>query len=316
MFQHKSILILTTGGTIAGSSDDPSLSAHYQAGLVKGSALIASLPPIQSKLSVQEIAQIDSIEMTPQIWQTLLQTLSKESSSYDGFVITHGTDTMEESAFVIDLLYKGTKPVILVGSMRPSNALGSDSAKNLYNAITLASHPKASGVMVLMNDKIYNPQTLYKSHTHNLDAFRSRNSGDLGYMIDFFVQFFALPPRRKWPFELTDLESLPDVPIVYLYAGIQDLPNWQSLHCSPPQGLVIAGCGAGNLPTCIKNQLQLLQDQGTQIVIGSRVNEGVVLESDFIPSFGLHIAKARILLALCLKHSLSKEEIKKIFSLF
>lgn len=305
----KKILILTTGGTIAGSGDDPSQSAHYQAGTLKGSALLALLPSSQKNLEVQEIAQIDSIEINPCIWQNLLEYLEQD---YEGFVITHGTDTLEESAFALHLLYRGKKPVVLVGAMRPSNAIGSDGIKNLYSAIALASDPKAEGVMVLMNDKIYHPQSIYKAHTYNLDAFKSRNGGEMGYVLDDKICLFSSSQKPNLPFKKEDLIQLPQVEIVYIYAGMQDLPLWNHQI----KGLVIAGCGAGNIPKHIRQKLRLLQAQGLMIVAGSRGSEGFVWESEFIPAFGLNVAKCRILLSLCLQHSQSKKEIEKIFSLF
>lgn len=306
---QKKILILTTGGTIAGSAKDCLQSAQYTAGAIQGSALLEALPPMQEDLSVQEIAQIDSIEMNATIWQDLLLALKQD---YDGFVITHGTDTMEESSFLIDLLYQGNKPVVFVGSMRPSNALGSDGAKNLCNAIALASHPHSQGVMVLMNDKIYHPKNIYKAHTHNLDAFKARNGGAIGYVLDSKVRFFSQVQKSVLPFKNQDLGSLPCVEIVYIYAGIKDLPSWQHKI----SGLVIAGCGAGNIPSHIQEKLRSLKKEGLSIVTCSRGSEGFVCESEFIPSYGLNIAKARILLSLCLCFTHKQEEIQAIFEQF
>lgn len=311
--ERKKILILTTGGTIAGNAQDTLKSAQYTAGAMKGSALLEALPPMQEHLEVQEIAQIDSIEMHAKVWWDLLLALNQ---NYDGFVITHGTDTMEESSFVLDLLYKGDKAVVFVGAMRPSNALGSDGVKNLCNAIALASKSPLQGVFVLMNDKIYHPSNIYKAHTHNVDAFKARNGGEIGYVLDLGVKFFSQIPRKILPFQ-SHLDSifsspLPPVEILYLYAGIQDLPSWNHKI----QGLIIAGCGAGNIPSKINQKLRILHKEGIQIVACSRGNEGFVYESEFIPSYGLNLAKARILLSLCLKFTQSQAEIKRIFEQF
>lgn len=311
---QKKILILTTGGTIAGSAEDSLQSAQYTAGAIQGSTLLDALPPMQEDLSVQEIAQIDSIEMNAKIWRDLLLALKQD---YDGFVITHGTDTMEESSFLIDLLYQGSKPVVFVGAMRPSNALGSDGAKNLCNAIALASNPDSKGVMVLMNDKVYHPKNIYKAHTHNPDAFKARNGGAIGYVLDAKVRFFSQMQKSVLPFALKDLDSLfleplPCVEIAYIYAGIEDLPLWKHKI----SGLVIAGCGAGNIPSRIQEKLQNLKKEGIQIVACSRGSEGFVCESEFIPSYGLNIAKARILLSLCLKFTQKQEEIRSVFAQF
>ncbi|MCE3048486.1 asparaginase [Helicobacter kayseriensis] len=313
LMPNKKILILTTGGTIAGSGDDHLKGSSYQAGALNGETLLSLLPSIQETLEVQEIAQIDSVEITPHIWKMLLESLHSKALEYDGFVITHGTDTMEESAFALDLLYKKDKPVVLVGAMRPSNALGSDGMKNLCNGIALASQSPYRGVMVLMNDKIYNPHTLYKAHTYNLDAFASRNGGEIGYVLDGCVKFFYHPlPSIPLPFEPQDLESLPKVEIVYLYAGIEELPQFSH----KVDGLVIAGCGAGNIPSKIKSSLLQLQDDGIKILACTRGSQGFVTQSDFIPAYGLSVPKARILLALCLKHSFTQEAIQEIFSHF
>lgn len=306
---QKRIHILTTGGTIAGSSTDSLKSSQYTAGTIKGSSLIDALPPMEEELSIQEIAQIDSIEINASIWQALLLALKQD---YDGFVITHGTDTIEESAFVIDMLYLQDKPVVFVGAMRPSNALGSDGVKNLCNAIALASSASFKGVVVLMNDKIYNPKTIYKAHTHNLDAFKSRNTGEMGYVLDGIVHFFFQPQRITIPFEIENLSLLPCVEIVYIYGGMKDLPSWNhKIH-----GLVIAGCGAGNIPSHIREKLRALREQGAEIVACSRGNEGFVYENEFISSHGLSLTKARILLALCLQSHYSQDKIKAIFQRF
>lgn len=308
--KNKKILILTTGGTIAGSGENSLLGSNYRAGTISGEAILNSIPPMQEHLDVQEIAQIDSIEIHEGIWNALLKTLKDKFQDYDGFIVTHGTDTMEESAFVIDLLYHGSKPVVFVGAMRPSNAIGSDGIKNLCNAIALASNSTSQGVMVLINDKVYNPQTIYKSHTHNLDAFASRNSGTMGYVLDGEARFFYHRTKVSLPFK--DLKSLPRVEIVYIYAGMETLPSF-----SPkPQGLVIMGCGAGNIPSKIKAELAKFQAQGIQIVACSRGNEGFILKSEFIPSYGLSAPKARILLALCLKHLFNTSQIQETFALF
>ncbi|WP_084340106.1 asparaginase [Helicobacter pametensis] len=310
--QNKKILILTTGGTIAGSGEDHLQGANYKAGSISGETLLSSLPPIPASLEVYEVAQIDSIEMDAKIWHKLLTLLHQNITLYDGFVITHGTDTMEESAFVLELLYQESKPVILVGAMRPSDAIGSDGIKNLCNAISLASNSKAKGVMVLMNDKIYDPKTIYKAHTYNLDAFASRNGGDMGYVLDGSVRFFYPPYKHTLPFVTDDLISLPKVEILYIYAGISDLPKFSH----EVRGLIVAGCGAGNIPTKIRIQLRELQAQGIQIVACSRGNQGFVCESEFIPAYALSLPKARILLALCLQHKQAQEDIKAVFAHF
>lgn len=307
---NKKILILSTGGTIAGKGEDTLNSSKYEAGAIGADTLIESLPPMGVFLCAQEIAQIDSIEMNALIWQKILEILLENEKEFDGFVITHGTDTMEESSFALDLLYQGEKPVVFVGAMRPSNAISSDGIKNLCNAITLASSGKLQGVAVLMNDKIFDPKTIYKSHTYNLDAFKSRNGGEMGYVLDQRVRFFHSPKRHDLGFK--HFKTMSQVEIVYIYAGIEDLPKWNH----PIKGLVIVGCGAGNIPQVIREKLRELQTQGVQIIACSRGNEGFVLENEFIPSFGLNPPKARILLALCLQSRKTKEEIKDIFSLF
>ncbi len=176
------IVILATGGTIAGAVDSSLQTTGYQAGVLSIESLLQSVPELAdlANLESEQIANIDSADMSDEIWLTLAKRVNAllKSSQVDGVVITHGTDTMEESAFFLHLVAKSDKPIVFVGAMRPSSALSADGPKNLYNAISLAANPKSKGkgVMVVMNDRIQSARYVSKIHTLNVNAFASAKS--------------------------------------------------------------------------------------------------------------------------------------------
>ncbi|ANV97798.1 hypothetical protein BBW65_02810 [Helicobacter enhydrae] len=310
------VCVIATGGTIAGGGGGGLDSTHYQAGTLDVSSLITQDLQTNVIIDTKVIAQIDSVEIQKEIWVAILDFLSQNNANYDGFVITHGTDTMEESAFALDMCYRGDKPVVLVGGMRPPCALGSDSLKNLSNALALAASNLGGFVAVVMNDKIFSPKTIYKAHTYNVDAFACRNGGEMGYILDRqIIGFNAANPRNHPVFESKELLSGKRVEIVYIYAGIK-VENIAWLADCNVSGIVVAGCGAGNMPDSIKAFLSDLYQKGVMVVVGSRGSHGFVAESDFVPAFGLSVPKAKILLELCLARNLSPKEIQEIFAYF
>lgn len=294
------ILILSTGGTIAGEAQDNLYSSKYQAGVLSIDKLLDSLPPFQAKITYEEIARIDSVDMDFSIWHKLATTIL--NSKADAFVITHGTDTLEESAFFLDLIFK-SKPVIFTCAMRPHNAIGSDGIKNLCNAISLAIYAHThcnNGVKALCNDYIYD-SSIFKIHTHNLNAFSSNHS--LGYVLDGEV--LGLKDTKPSP-TLFLPNSLPQVEVLYTYAGMKDF------SCNA-QGLIVIGSGAGSIPSSILPKLRAFKQNGRVIINATRVPYGFVTQSEFIPSFSLSPLKAKILLELCLANGYSPHQIKETF---
>lgn len=199
-YAKPKIAILATGGTIAGSIDSSVATTGYTAGVVGVDVLIQAVPQIKdlADISGQQIANIDSSNMTDEIQLKLAKEINKLfANGVDGIVITHGTDTMEETAYFLNLTVKSDKPVVLVGAMRPSTAISADGPKNLYNAVALAADKQArgKGVMVAMNDKIQSARGVVKTHSLNVNAFSSPDFGDLGYIVDGEV--FLLQQCRK-----------------------------------------------------------------------------------------------------------------------
>ena len=316
------ITILATGGTIAGVSKSHS-STDYTAGILDADSLLQSIPQITNiaKIKTEQIANIDSADMEDSIWLELHQKIFEILPNTDAIIITHGTDTMEETAFFLDCTIHSHKPIILTGAMRPSNALSADGPKNLLNAIFLAlcEDSQNRGVMVTMNDKIFSAKSVSKTHTLNLDAFSSINGSDLGYILDKKVFFYESAKRDSFYFDIKGIKSLPKVDILYSYANDRSAIAAKAFFESGSQGLIIAGSGAGSIH---KNQKEILKDlikKGLIVVVSSRINNGLIAlkESDkkdgFLCAKNLNPQKARTLLLLALSKKLSFEEIKRIF---
>ncbi len=323
------IVILATGGTIAGSIDSAIKTTGYEAGVVGVDVLINAVPQIHNLANIQgeQIANIDSADMTNEIWLTLAKRINDllADSAVDGVVITHGTDTMEESAFFLHLVVKSDKPVVLVGAMRPSTAISADGPKNLYNAVALAANAdsQGKGVMVAMNDRIQSARYVSKTHTLNVDAFASPNSGDMGYIVDGKVFFHYAPNKphtTQSTFDVSALESLPRVDILYSYANDGSSVAAQALVQAGTKGIVVAGSGAGSIHKYQKDALKKLMKNGLVVVQSSRINNGIVLANDtdsefgFIGSRDLNPQKARVLLMLALTQTNDPREINEIFA--
>ena len=297
------ILLLSTGGTIAGVAQEKTTSSVYQAGELSGQSLLQTLPTQEYNLQVQEIAQIDSVDMNFSIWQKLYETINN-AKGIKGIVITHGTDSMEESVFFFSVVLKPRVPIVFVGAMRPSNAIGSDGGKNLCNAIALANQAKA-GIYMLNNDYVFD-HSVQKTHTHNLNAFSSFSP--LGYILDgrYFGRFES-QEKEHLPMPST----LPKVECIYTYAGIEDFVLSEGV-----EGVVVIGSGAGSIPSKIVEKLKSLECANIPVVISTRVPFGLVVAERFIPSFSLTPPKARILLALCIANKLNTEEINRMFEVW
>lgn len=324
---HKAhIMILATGGTIAGVADET--HTDYESGVLGIDTLLQDFPQIHSlaHIHTKQICNIDSADMSDDIWLTLAHNIKVilSDSLYDGIVITHGTDTMEESAFFLHLTTISDKPIILTGAMRPFNDALYDGGKNLFNAIKLAAYKDSQnrGVMVCMNGQIYSPLDVSKLHTLEIDAFSSK--GGIGFVTDSSICFSSpLIARQRSIFHIENLKSLPRVDILYSYANDGSSIAAKALFESGTKGIVIAGSGAGSIHRAHKEMLKSLLKQGLVVVVSSRINQGSVhiskadSELGFISSAGLNPQKARVLLMLALSQSKDLAEIARIFqSLF
>ncbi|EOI5011856.1 type II asparaginase [Campylobacter coli] len=321
------IAILGTGGTIAGFIDSTIATTGYAAGAIDIDVLIKAVPQIRdlADISWEQIANIDSSNMCDEIWLRLAKKIAKLfAEGIDGVVITHGTDTMEETAYFLNLTIKSDKPVVLVGAMRPSTAISADGPKNLYNAVALVVNKEAKnkGVMVAINDKILSARGVVKTHSLNVDAFSSPDFGDLGYIVDgkvFFYNNVTKAHTKNAPFDVSKLTSLPKVDILYSYSNDGSGVAAKALFEHGTKGIVVAGSGAGSIHKNQKDVLKELLKKRLKVVVSSRVVAGCVAVSDsdeklgFISAEDLNPQKARVLLMLALTKTSDPKKIQEYF---
>ncbi|EAK0175295.1 type II asparaginase [Campylobacter jejuni] len=321
------IAILGTGGTIAGFIDSTIATTGYTAGAIDIDVLIKAVPQIRdlADISWEQVANIDSSNMCDEIWLRLAKKIAKLfAEGIDGVVITHGTDTMEETAYFLNLTIKSDKPVVLVGAMRPSTAISADGPKNLYNAVALVANKEAKnkGVMVAINDKILSARGVVKTHSLNVDAFSSPDFGDLGYIVDgkvFFYNNVTKAHTKNAPFDVSKLTSLPKVDILYSYSNDGSGVAAKALFEHGTKGIVVAGSGAGSIHKNQKDVLKELLKKGLKVVVSSRVVAGCVAVSDsdeklgFISAEDLNPQKARVLLMLALTKTSDPKKIQEYF---
>lgn len=322
------IHLLATGGTIA-ATPAPDGQTRYTAGALSPQALIDAVPGLSAiaTLAVEQIASVGSQNISLAIWVALTQRLAQLQAdpAVDGVVITHGTDTLEETAFFLSLLVPRHKPVVLVGAMRPAHALSADGPGNLLRAIALASHRPAApwGALVLMNDSIHLAAQVQKTSASGIQAFASPNSGPVGLMqgiAPVFLHAGALQAAVPIldPFRL-DAAALPPVAIVHGYAGqtgqeVRDAARWA-------EGIVLAGVGEGNATDEIWQAVREAIAAGVHVVRSSRCVAGMVARNGEIDDnvMGtvacglLNAPKARILLMLALLDTRDVRSLQEIF---
>ena len=324
------IKILATGGTIAGSAADATEMTGYQAGALGVETLIAAVPQLRQYADIigEQVSDIDSCNMTEAIWFKLVTSIEQAfAQGADGVVITHGTDTMEETAYFLNLVIKSAKPVVFVGSMRPATAISADGPLNLLNAVRLAASTEAmgKGVLVAMNDEIHAARDVSKTNTANVATFKTPEMGLLGYFCNGIPKFYRLPMRKHTihsEFSLENITELPQVEIIYAHAGQKSL----LLECavtSGVKGIVYAGMGNGSIHVEAEKVLLAAAKQRIIVVRSSRSGSGCVVaanpvweEAGFIKSDTLNPQKARVLLALALTKTSNPSEIQNIFDIY
>ncbi|MDQ1922771.1 type II asparaginase [Massilia pseudoviolaceinigra] len=323
------VTILATGGTIAGTGATSTTTVGYTAATVGVQNLIKAVPELAKVANVtgEQVFQIASENMSNEHWLTLAKRVNVllAQNNVDGIVITHGTDTLEETAYFLDLVVKSRKPVVLVGAMRPSTALSADGPINLYNSVMLAASPEAvgKGVLLAMNDQIQSARDVTKVNTSTLDSFRTSELGLLGY-IQGSKPFFYRQSLRKHTteteFDISTLQSLPQVDIVYGYANMNPVAL-DAFVAAGAKGIIHAGVGDGSLAAKVKPALIAARAKGAVIVRASRVGQGILArngeanddELDFVAADTLNPQKARILLMLALTKTNSTKEIQRMF---
>jgi L-asparaginase type II len=323
------VTILATGGTIAGTGASSTTTVGYTAATVGVQRLIAAVPELAkvANVSGEQVFQIASENMSNEHWLTLAKrvNLLLAQPNVDGIVITHGTDTLEETAYFLNLVVKSRKPVVLVGAMRPSTAISADGPANLYNSVLLAASPDAAGrgVLVAMNDQIQAARDISKSNTSTLDAFRSAELGMLGYIQGskpFFYRQLLRKHTTETEFDVSALQALPQVDIVYGYANMGPVAV-DAFMAAGAKGIIHAGVGNGSLAAKVKPALLAARAKGAVVVRASRVGQGILArngeanddELDFVVADTLSAQKARILLMLALTRTSNTKEIQRMF---
>ena len=328
MAGKPSIRILATGGTIAGAGTSAS-DATYTAGKVGIDQLLNAVPDIQQFATVQgeQLAKIGSQDMNDDIWLLLAKRINQllATSDVDGIVVTHGTDTMEETAYFLNLTIKSDKPVVLVGAMRPSTALSADGPMNLLNAVALAASEEAKGrgVMIMMNGQILSARSAVKMHTLDVASFQGSCAGPLGYVQGTKVHFLSNPTHRhtlQSPFDVSTLNTLPKVGIVYSHSHV-DADVMLPFLTNDYKGIIHAGVGNGNIHKNILPSLLEARKKGILVVRSSRVPLGPTSmdgeiddkKYEFVASMELNPQKARILLMLALTQTSDWTAIQRYF---
>ena len=323
------VTILATGGTIAGTGATSTTTVGYTAATVGVQRLIQAVPELAkvANVSGEQVFQIASENMSNEHWLTLAKRINVllAQPNVDGIVITHGTDTLEETAYFLNLVVKSRKPVVLVGAMRPSTAISADGPINLYNAVLLAASPEAvgKGVLVSMNDQIQAAREVTKVNTSTLDAFRTPELGMLGYIQGSRAFFYRTGTRKhtvETEFDITALQSLPQVDIVYGYANVSPVAV-DAFVAAGSKGIIHAGVGDGSLAAKVVPALKAARAKGAVIVRASRVGQGILArngeanddELDFVVADTLNAQKARILLMLALTKTDNTKEIQRMF---
>jgi len=323
------VTILATGGTIAGSGATTTTTVGYTAATVGVDRLIAAVPELAKVAQVkgEQVFQIASENMTNEHWLKLAKRVNTllAQPDVDGIVITHGTDTLEETAYFLDLTVKSKKPVVLVGAMRPGTALSADGPINLYNAVLLAASQEAvgKGVLVTLNDQIQGARDVTKTNTSTLDSFKTPELGMLGYIQGNKPYFYHASTRKHTAdteFDVSKLDTLPQVDIVYGYANVSPVAL-NALVAAGAKGIIHAGVGDGSLASKVLPSLTEARKQGVLIVRSARVGQGIVARNgeanddalDFVVSDTLNPQKARILLMLALTRTSDSKDIQRMF---
>ena len=322
------VVVLATGGTIAGAGASAMNSATYTAAKVPVDKLLAGLPELANVANVtgEQVFQIASESFTNDNLLTLAKRVSQlaKQDDIDGIVITHGTDTLAETAYFLSLTVHTDKPIAVVGSMRPGTALSADGALNLVNAVSVAASKDArgKGVFVTMNDEIQTARDVNKDVNIQTGAFKSQ-WGPLGMVVEGKNYWFRAPIKRhtlQSEFNIDSITSLPQVDIVYSYGNVQPTAL-NALVGAGTKAIIHAGTGNGSVADRMVEPLRQAQSKGVMIVRSSRVPYGFVLRNaeqpddkyDWVVAHDMRPEKARILTMLALTKGASTQELQRMF---
>lgn len=324
----RQVRILATGGTIAGKGNAAGTS--YRSGAVSVDDLIAALPGVDkiARVTGEQIANVPSSDMDETIWRKLHARALAAFADPDvaGVVVTHGTDTLEETAFLLSMILPPTKPVVVVGAMRPSTAVSADGPQNMLDAIRVVTSPASTGrgVMVVLNDTIFDPRSVTKFDVNRVEAFTAPSRGPIGHVLGLAPRYFG-PPQPQPDVLALGEAKLPRIAVVYAYAGqtedeVRDIVR-------NADGVIVAGVGAGGVSSGARKALRALADKNIPMVTTPRQGHGDIRrleptpaakadDDDRVPTIGgreLTPAKARILLMLALQQRRTFAELQAIF---
>lgn len=319
------ILLIATGGTIAGKGA-PGKTTNYRPGEISVEALIDSVPGIQEVATIEAVQflNVGSIAITHSDWLRLANLINQkfsEDSSLTGVVITHGTDVLEETAYFLHLTVKDPRPVVVVGSMRPSTAISADGPLNLLNAMRVAVCPESvgKGVLVVLNEEIHCARDVTKSNANKVETFQSLYSGPLGFVKGEEVRFYHQPTRLhtyQTIFDVSNLHDLPRVDIAYSHI-MADGTAVEAFAAAGAKGIVIAAAGAGAITQSLRLAMEKATANGIAVLVGSRTGSGLVgpvkpeyVQKGALTADNLNPQKARVLLTLALAHSQDRLKIQ------
>jgi L-asparaginase len=323
------IVILATGGTIAGAAPSET-EAGYKAGAVAVDTLIQAVPQLADLAVVrgEQVASIGSQDMNDAVWLQLGARVNEllASADVDGVVVTHGTDTLEETSYFLHLVARSEKPIVMTGSMRPSTAMSADGPLNIYNAVAIAADPAARGrgVLVAVDDDIHSAHDVTKTHTTDVATFGSHEAGLVGASLFGKQTWYRAPAARHTVRSELALpaagKELPRVDVLYAHANMSpDLID--AAVASGARGIVIAGVGDGNMTAPALEAVKRARAKGVAVVRSSRTGAGIVrrnIEVDddalgTVASMELGPGKARVLLQLALLRTSDPTQLQAFF---
>ena len=317
------------GAPRAGAAPPPANSATYQAAKLGVDKLIAGVPELADIANVrgEQVMQIASESISNDDLLKLAKRVAElaDSKDVDGIVITHGTDTLEETAYFLNLVEKTDKPIVVVGSMRPGTAMSADGMLNLYNAVAVAGdqQSRGKGVLVTMNDEIQSGRDVSKAVNIKTEAFKSA-WGPMGMVVEGKSYWFRLPAKRHTvnsEFDIKQISSLPQVDIAYGYGNVTDTA-YKALAQHGAKALIHAGTGNGSVSSRVVPALQELRKEGVQIIRSSHVNQGGLVlrnaeqpddKNDWVVAHDLNPQKARILAMVAMTKTQDSKELQRIF---
>lgn len=322
--QPGKVIILATGGTIAGVGDEGK-TAGYEPGSLTASDLIRAVPQLEGVAPVEafQVCNVNSDDITDQIWLKLTNTINEMAKDPDvaGFVITHGTDTLEETAYFLNLTVKTQKPVVMTGSMRPATSISPDGPMNLYQAVCVAASEEAvgHGVLVVFSDRIYSARFVTKTSTYHVTAIAAGEMGAIGLVRDGHVYLYETPNKlhtTSTEFDISGVSVLPKVSIIYF--ALDADPELLSFAAERSEGIVIAGAGAGEFSKAFTKVIEKLS---IPVVISSRIDDGIIIPDNLlcentVAADNLSPQKASILLRLALLRGADQRTLEKMFTVY